>query len=192
MRDIDFNPWPQTRRQTESNTMNTLTRCFITLSAALALCISPALAHTEAPHTNKAKKAGPVQKEQKPWGIAGEAKQAQRTVTVRMVDYMRFSPDQLEFRQGETVRFVIDNDDLELHEFVLGTQDEIDSHAALMKKFPNMEHDDPWMAHVSAGGRGEIVWTFNRPGEFVFACLMPRHFEAGMVGKIKVVSSKVK
>ena len=37
-----------------------------------------------------------------------------------------------------------------LHEFVLGTKKELDEHAALMLKFPNMEHDEPYMAHVAA------------------------------------------
>jgi len=43
------------------------------------------------------------------------------------------------------------------------------------------------MAHVAPGKTGEIVWTFNRAGEFDFACLIPGHYDAGMVGKIKVV-----
>jgi uncharacterized cupredoxin-like copper-binding protein len=42
------------------------------------------------------------------------------------------------------------------------------------------------MAHVDPGQRGEIVWTFNRPGNFEFACLIPGHFEAGMTGRILV------
>ena len=62
----------------------------------------------------------------------------------------------------------------------------LDEHAALMKKFPNMEHDEPYMAHVEPGKKGEIVWTFNRVGEFDFACLLPGHYEAGMRGTINV------
>jgi uncharacterized cupredoxin-like copper-binding protein len=30
------------------------------------------------------------------------------------------------------------------------------------------------------------VWRFNRAGEFRFACLIPGHYEAGMMGWIKV------
>ena len=61
-----------------------------------------------------------------------------------------------------------------------------EEHAALMKKFPNMEHDEPYMAHIAPGRTGEIAWTFNRAGEFDFACLPPGHFDAGMSGRIKV------
>ncbi|MBS7809295.1 plastocyanin, partial [Variovorax sp. PCZ-1] len=38
------------------------------------------------------KKAGPVKKEQKPWGIAGDEKDIKRTVAVSMGDNMRFTP----------------------------------------------------------------------------------------------------
>ena len=66
---------------------------------------------------------------------------------------------------------------------VLGTKKAIAEHAELMKKFPDMEHSDPNMAHVKPGKSGEIVWQFTKAGEFQFACLQPGHFEAGMVGR---------
>jgi uncharacterized cupredoxin-like copper-binding protein len=105
-----------------------------------------------------------------------------------MTDNMRFTPDRIDVKLGETVRFVVVNAGQVMHEFVLGTKKELDEHAAQMKKFPNMEHDEPYMTHVAPGKKGEIVWTFNRAGEFDFACLLPGHYEAGMVGKIKVAS----
>ena len=73
-----------------------------------------------------------------------------------------------------------------MHEFVLGTIAELKEHAELMKKFPKMEHDEPYMAHVSPGKTETIVWQFSKAGEFHFGCLLPGHFEAGMVGKINV------
>jgi uncharacterized cupredoxin-like copper-binding protein len=103
-----------------------------------------------------------------------------------MLDTMRFVPDRIEVRLGETVRLVHRNAGKVMHEFVIGTKKELDEHAALMLKFPNMEHDEPYMAHVPPGGRAEIVWTFNRAGEFDFACLIAGHYSAGMVGKIMV------
>ena len=57
-----------------------------------------------------------------------------------------------------------------------------------MLKFPDMEHDEPYMAHIPPGKIGAIVWTFNRAGEFDFACLIAGHYQAGMVGKIKVAA----
>lgn len=55
------------------------------------------------------KAAAPIVKEQKPWGIAGEADRAERTVSIRMTDAMRFEPDTLQIRQGETVRLLLRN-----------------------------------------------------------------------------------
>jgi hypothetical protein len=39
-------------------------------------------------------------------------------------------------------------------EMVIGTKQELDEHAALMAKFPNMEHDEPYMAHVARAASG--------------------------------------
>ena len=67
-------------------------KTWLLAAAALAATAGPglALAHTDTPH---AKKGGPVQKEQKSWGIAGDAKPGLRTVEFRMTDNMRFTPD---------------------------------------------------------------------------------------------------
>ena len=131
---------------------------------------------------------GPVKKEQTDWGIAGDAKAAKRTVQITMLDSMRFSPDTITAKLGETIRFTMKNPGTLGHELVIGTQAALDEHAALMVKFPGMEHDEPYMAHVGAGHHGSIVWTFNRPGSFAFACPIPGHYQAGMVGKITVAA----
>lgn len=159
------------------------------LAAALIGASFGAPAHEGEDHS---KKAGPVKKEQKTWGIAGDAKAAKRTIEVTMMDTMRFSPDRIEVKQGETVRFVVKNAGKMMHEMVIGTKKELDEHAALMAKFPNMEHDEPYMTHVAPGKTGELVWTFNRAGDFDFACLIAGHYQAGMVGKITVVSAAAK
>jgi uncharacterized cupredoxin-like copper-binding protein len=155
----------------------------IVAAFAAAACLAPAAwGHGDTPH---ARKAGEVVREQKPWGIAGDPKAA-RIVEIRMGDDMRFKPDRIEVREGDTIRFVVRNAGKVLHEMVIGTPRELEEHAALMRKFPTMEHDEPFMSHVPAGKRGDITWNFNRPGTFQFACLIPGHFEAGMTGTIIV------
>ncbi|AKJ30710.1 cupredoxin domain-containing protein [Caldimonas brevitalea] len=144
-------------------------------------------AHGDDDHAKK-DASQPVKKEQKAWGIAGDAKAVKRTIEIKMTDDMRFTPDRLSVQQGETVKFVIRNAGQVMHELVIGTKQELDEHAALMAKFPEMEHDEPYMAHVKPGKTGELIWTFNRPGEFDFACLIAGHYQAGMVGKIKVAA----
>jgi uncharacterized cupredoxin-like copper-binding protein len=153
------------------------------LACAIAAVTTAAPAHEKSGDKSKPSQ---VRKEQKPWGIAGEPKAVKRTVEITMSDAMRFTPDRIVVKQGETVRLVHRNQGKIMHEFVLGTKKELDEHAALMTKFPNMEHDEPYMAHVGAGKTGEIVWHFNRAGDFDFACLIAGHYQAGMVGKIRV------
>ena len=157
------------------------------LIAACAMIYSPAasFAHESTPH--KAKTTAVV-KEQKDWGIAGDAKAVKQTITLSMGDNMRFSPDKLSIKLGDTVRFVVKNQGKQLHEMVIGTKKELDAHAALMVKFPGMEHDEPYMAHVAAGKSQDLIWTFNRAGNFDFACLIAGHYQAGMVGKITVAA----
>ena len=146
---------------------------------------SPAYAHgdkSQAPRAFDYAKA-----EATPFGIAADPRKARRTVRVDMTDAMRYTPATLTVRRGETVRFVAANQGPVLHEMVLGTLDELRKHAELMKKHPGMEHDEPHMAHVAPGGTGVIGWKFTRTGTFYFACLVPGHLEAGMIGKVIVV-----
>lgn len=149
---------------------------------AAPLAHMPAHAHGEKKHVA----AEPAAAEQTAWGIAGTPAQATRTVTLDMTDAMRFSPDTLTVQAGETVRFVVRNTGRMLHEMVIGTPDELARHAAMMAKFPGMEHDEAYMVHVDPGKTGEIVWHFNRAGSFEFACLIGGHYEAGMRGTITV------
>ena len=154
------------------------------MAGTLAVSAVPlARAHGDKAH---AKAAGAVKREQKPWGIAGDAKAVSRTIEVGMADHMRFTLDRIEVRLGETVRFRVKNHGKAMHEFVIGTKAENVKHAELMIKHPNMEHDEPYMAHVAPGKTGDIIWTFNRPGTFEFACLIAGHYSAGMVGTIIV------
>ena len=103
-----------------------------------------------------------------------------------MHDSMRFEPARIAVKLGETLRLRVRNAGAVMHEFVIGTPDENRRHAELMMKFPDMQHDEPWMAHVPPGRTGKLVWHFNRPGTFEFACLIAGHYQAGMTGLLTV------
>jgi uncharacterized cupredoxin-like copper-binding protein len=156
------------------------------LAAAVAMShfSANALAHGDKAHSRK---FSPAQlAEEKAFGRAGDPKKVDRTVRFTMSDRMRFDPSRITVRQGETVRFVVRNNGKLMHEMVFGTPQELKEHADLMKKFPGMEHDEPYMAHVAPGRTEEIVWQFTKAGEFDFACLIAGHYDAGMMGKVKV------
>jgi uncharacterized cupredoxin-like copper-binding protein len=122
-------------------------------------------------------------------GKPGVATQVTRTIAIDMADSMRFTPDKVEVKQGETIRFVVKNSGKLKHEFNLGTDKDLKAHAEVMKKFPEMEHDEPNIASVAPGGTGEVIWQFTKAGSISFACLHPGHYDAGMKGSLRVVAA---
>ena len=111
---------------------------------------------------------------------------ATRTINVTMSDAMRFTPDSVQVKAGETVRFFVKNEGKIAHEFVLGTDAELKEHAEMMKQMPGMVHNDGSMITLKPGQRGAVTWTFGKAGNFNFGCTVPGHLEAGMVGKLSV------
>ncbi|MGZ9710175.1 cupredoxin domain-containing protein [Glaciimonas sp. GNP009] len=121
-----------------------------------------------------------------PMGVPGDASKVVKTIEIDMNDARRFTPATISIKRGETVKFVVKNTGQVKHEIVLGSILELKEHAALMIKFPEMEHSDPNQVSVEPGKTGELIWQFNKAGTFDFACLQPGHFEAGMRGNIVV------
>lgn len=157
-------------------------------AAALAVTPIAVQAHGGATHGKPKEKhhkanLDPVEKA---FGRTGDPKKVARTIDIHGTDNMKYSPKVITVKQGETIRFVVSNKGKLMHETVLGTMDELKEHAEWMKKNPGMEHDEPYMTHIGPGESGEIIWQFTNAGEFYFACLIPGHFEGGMVGKIVV------
>jgi uncharacterized cupredoxin-like copper-binding protein len=122
-------------------------------------------------------------------GEPGDRKKPSRTIKVVMREdgkKMAFEPARITVRKGEQIRFVLENAGTDDHEFVLATMEDNRKHAELMKKFPDMEHDDPNAKRLAPAAHGEILWKFTKAGTFEFACLIPGHREAGMLGKVVV------
>lgn len=119
-------------------------------------------------------------------GKPGVVSKVSRTISIDMTDNMRFTPSEVKVKQGETIRFVVKNTGQVKHEFSLGTKKELAEHYEVMKKFPDMEHDEPNKVSLAPGKQGEVVWQFTKSGNVDFACLHPGHYEAGMKGQVKV------
>ena len=160
------------------------------LAGILAFTATTVLAHGGSHDAKQTKKAAVQSTEEHPFGRAGLDKKVARTIDIGMHDSMRFTPGDIRVKQGETVRFVASNEGKVMHEMVIGSMSQLKEHSELMRKFPNMEHDEPYMAHVKPGAKEGIVWEFTKAGEFYYACLIPGHFEAGMVAKIIVEPRK--
>lgn len=122
-------------------------------------------------------------------GEPGNPKRASRTITVTMTESdgkMLFSPSRIEVKRNEQVKFVLINAGHLDHEFMIATPEENKKHAALMQKYPDMEHDDPNGRTVKTKQKSELIWRFTKRGTFEFACLIPGHYESGMYGAIIV------
>ena len=141
-------------------------------------------------------------------GAPGKAADITRTVTVEMYDSY-YEPKSISVREGETIRFVVRNSGELLHEFSIATPAMHEAHRPEMMAMMesgmleadriNHEaggamhggkngkmHDDPNSILLEPGESGEIVWQFPRLGKLEFACNIPGHYEAGMVGKVKL------
>lgn len=142
------------------------------------------------------------------FGQPAPAAKATRSVEVVMGD-MSFTPKAIDIKAGETVRFVLVNKGQLLHEFNLGDaamhakhQQEMMKmqqsgmltptgmkemgHGAMAGMDHGMKHDDPNSVLVEPGKTTELTWTFTKATNLEFACNIPSHYQAGMVGKLTV------
>jgi uncharacterized cupredoxin-like copper-binding protein len=136
-------------------------------------------------------------------GKPGNASAADRMVEITLGE-MYFEPADINVKAGETVKFVIRNTGRLLHEFNLGTAAMHAEHrkemAGMMESgaltptgmdhskmdHSHMKHDDPNSVLIEPGQIGELTWTFPKAAELQFACNVPGHSEAGMVGEISI------
>ncbi|MDH3239902.1 MAG: cupredoxin family protein [Alphaproteobacteria bacterium] len=141
-------------------------------------------------------------------GKPGEASQVTRTIEMVMTDN-RFTPEKITIKKGETIRFKVRNNGQIVHEFNIGTAA---MHAAHQKEMAMMvehgvleidkinrqkmnmdmggghvmKHDDPNSVLLEPGKSAEVIWTFSSDAKLEFACNVPGHYDAGMVGKIDI------
>ena len=111
---------------------------------------------------------------------------AERSIAISMDDSMRYSPAEIQVKRGEAVRIVATNRGKLMHEIVIGTRADLEAHAKHMREHPGMHHHEGSMLEVPAGETREMRWRPTSAGELFYGCLVPGHFEAGMVGRIVV------
>jgi uncharacterized cupredoxin-like copper-binding protein len=123
---------------------------------------------------------------ERPFGREGDPRKVKRVIKIEMSDTMRYFPGELRVKRGDTVRFVLSNRGKLPHEMVIGSMDELQKRAAAVKKNGAAGALPQPGARVAPGGTARVVWQFTRPGEYYYACLVPGHFDAGMIGTIVV------
>jgi len=141
-------------------------------------------------------------------GMPGDPGKVSRTVNVVMYDNY-YEPEAISVKEGETVRFVIKNEGSLVHEFNIATGPMHKAHGpemmmmvehgvlepdrinwkaaeAMQKSMGHGMHNEPNSRLLEPGKSGEIVWSFPKHANLEFACNVPGHYDAGMVGKIKL------
>lgn len=117
------------------------------------------------------------------FGSPGKESEITRTIELQAADDMRFTPGKIDVKQGETIKFVVKNTGKLRHEFAIGDRASQRAHALMMKKMPNMKHeDDPTAVTIDPGETKTVIWKFDKKpaGPLEFACHEPGHYEAGM------------
>jgi uncharacterized cupredoxin-like copper-binding protein len=142
-------------------------------------------------------------------GQPGIASEVTRTVEITLHD-IYYEPAVVEVESGETVRFVLKNAGELLHEFHISTGHMDEEHQARMLQMleqgllsptginnemaemePRAGTEHPDLKHgpnsllIEPGDTAELIWTFSGDAKLEYACNMPKHKDAGMVGQIK-------
>ncbi len=99
---------------------------------------------------------------------------------------MAYTPDRLEVKRGEQIRFVLKNVGTVDHEFLIDSFANNAKHKKEMAERPDMAHTEPNGARLKPNATAEIVWRFTKAGTFEFACLISGHYETGMKGTFVV------
>ncbi len=108
-----------------------------------------------------------------------------RTIQIQTTDTLRFVPDHLDVRTGETIAFEIRNAGNLPHEFFVGSPDEQLEYEREMASGAPM-HAEPGQVDVPAGQTVRLVYTFAQAGTLEYGCHVPGHYAAGMRGTITV------
>lgn len=115
-------------------------------------------------------------------GACSAEARADRAIVVS-IEHSRFEPAAMEVRAGETVRFIVRNDDPIDHEFLIGDEDTQSAHELGTEPAHGSK---PGEISIPAGTTRETTFTFTEPGRLIFACHIPLHYSYGMRGVIAI------
>ncbi|MEH6524920.1 MAG: cupredoxin domain-containing protein [Sneathiella sp.] len=141
-------------------------------------------------------------------GTPGKASEVSRTIEIKMFDNY-YEPEEIFVKKGETIRFKVVNTGEFVHEFNIGTAETHATHQEEMMMMvehgvleadkinhemmkmdmgngKTMEHNDPNSALLEPNDTAEIIWKFADGGELEFACNVPGHYDAGMMGELTI------
>ena len=119
------------------------------------------------------------------FGEPGNQSEADRMVEISALDSLEFDPKMLEVQSDVTITFVVTNGGKNIHEFVLGDESYQQEHATEMSGGGQMGSGANKI-EIEPGSTKSLTWTFTQPGNVLYGCHEPGHYEGGMVGAIAV------
>lgn len=124
------------------------------------------------------------------YGEPGKAGNVDRTIEIDATEFS-YEPDSITVKQGQTIRFVVTNTGKLMHEFVIGGEEAQQAHAKEMQgmspkeMIEHMKHH-PTGISVQPGETKELIWKFGPQEHVRYACHVPGHYQAGMIGHMQV------
>lgn len=120
-------------------------------------------------------------------GSPGDPAKATRTVELHAGDDLRFQPDSVQAKVGETITFKIVNVATVAHDFTLGDDKAQSAHEKEMRSSGgSMTMTDPNSIAIGPGETKSLTWTFAKAGTTLYGCHEPGHYVAGMKGTVSV------
>ena len=141
-------------------------------------------------------------------GSKGDETDVTRVIKVVMYDNY-YEPSSFQIKEGETVKFEVENAGMLVHEFNIANKMMHMKHQPEMikmvengillafsideEKMKKMAKMDKSMGHSHSNSvllepkqKGDIIWKFDDAVNIEVACNVPGHYQAGMIAKVNI------
>ena len=141
-------------------------------------------------------------------GSKGNVADVTRVIKVVMYDNY-YEPSSFQIKEGETVKFEVENAGMLVHEFNIANKMMHMKHQPEMikmaengillafsidkEKMKKMAKMDKSMGHSHSNSvllepkqKGDIIWKFDNAVNIEVACNVPGHYQAGMIAKVNI------
>ena len=141
-------------------------------------------------------------------GSKGNLADVTRVIKVVMYDNY-YEPSSFQIKEGETVKFEVENAGMLVHEFNIANKMMHMKHQPEMikmaengillafsidkEKMKKMAKMDKSMGHSHSNSvllepkqKGDIIWKFDNAVNIEVACNVPGHYQAGMIAKVNI------
>ena len=141
-------------------------------------------------------------------GSKGKENEVSRVIKVLMYDNY-YEPNSFQIKKGETIKFIVENVGMLVHEFNIANKMMHIKHQPEMikmveneillansidkEKMKKMAKMDKAMGHSHSNSvllepkqKGVIIWKFDNAVNIEIACNVPGHYQVGMIAKVDI------